>query len=164
MRLCCNCFEELLDREMICPICNNNITLDNNQTREFYCLVNDVRTANKFKQSFLKKNPKYELVFQYINYKEKHPQNNNYNRPEILDISSHKNINESEEEYWDRINQHTINKNVSTQPTVECPYCHSTNTKKISGLSKAGSVAIWGIFAAGKVSKQWHCNNCGADF
>ena len=49
-------------------------------------------------------------------------------------------------------------------PHVECPYCQSTNVKKISGLSKAGSVALWGIFASGKVSKQWHCNSCGSDF
>ncbi len=49
-------------------------------------------------------------------------------------------------------------------PRVECPYCHSSNTKKISGLSKAGSVALWGVLAAGKVGKQWHCNSCGSDF
>ena len=47
---------------------------------------------------------------------------------------------------------------------IECPYCHSTNTKKISGISKAGSVALFGVFAVGKVSKQWHCNNCNSDF
>lgn len=47
---------------------------------------------------------------------------------------------------------------------AECPYCHSKNTKKISGLSKAGSVALWGVFAVGKVSKQWHCNQCNSDF
>ena len=52
----------------------------------------------------------------------------------------------------------------SDKPVVECPYCQSTNTKKISGLSKAGSVALFGVFAAGKVSKQWHCNNCSSDF
>lgn len=45
-----------------------------------------------------------------------------------------------------------------------CPYCSSTDLKKISGLSKAGSVALWGIFAVGKVSKQWHCNSCKSDF
>lgn len=50
------------------------------------------------------------------------------------------------------------------KPTITCPYCHSTNTKKISGLSKAGSVALWGIFALGKTTKQWHCNNCKSDF
>lgn len=50
------------------------------------------------------------------------------------------------------------------KPTVECPYCHSKDTKKISSLSKAGSVALFGIFALGKTSKQFHCNNCDADF
>lgn len=49
-------------------------------------------------------------------------------------------------------------------PEIECPYCHSKNTKKISGISKAGSVAVWGIFSIGKVTKQWHCNNCKSDF
>lgn len=49
-------------------------------------------------------------------------------------------------------------------PVVKCPYCHSTNTKKISGLSKASSVALLGIFALGKTSKQWHCNQCNSDF
>lgn len=47
---------------------------------------------------------------------------------------------------------------------AECPYCHSKNTKKISNLSKAGSVALFGVFAIGKTSKQWHCKNCGSDF
>ena len=45
----------------------------------------------------------------------------------------------------------------------KCPTCNSTNIKKISGLSKAGSVAMFGIFSQ-KVKKQWHCNNCGSNF
>lgn len=49
-------------------------------------------------------------------------------------------------------------------PTITCPYCQSTDCKKISGLSKAGSVALWGIFALGKTTKQWHYNNCKSDF
>jgi len=57
-----------------------------------------------------------------------------------------------------------IRKIVTGIPTVECPYCHSNDTKKISGLSKAGSVALFGIFALGKTSKQWHCNNCNSNF
>lgn len=48
--------------------------------------------------------------------------------------------------------------------TVECPYCHSQDTTKISGLSKAGNVALFGIFAMGKVGKQWKCNDCKSDF
>ena len=46
----------------------------------------------------------------------------------------------------------------------KCPICNSTNIKKISGLSKAGSVALFGVFAVGKVSKQWKCSNCGSEF
>lgn len=47
---------------------------------------------------------------------------------------------------------------------VKCPYCQSTNTKKISNFSKAASVAAWGVYAMGKVSKEWHCNNCNSNF
>ena len=46
---------------------------------------------------------------------------------------------------------------------VHCPYCNSTNCKKISGISKATSVAIFGLFSQ-KVKKKWHCNNCKSDF
>lgn len=53
----------------------------------------------------------------------------------------------------------------STMPTIpRCPVCQSTNIRKISGISKAGSVALFGIFSVGKVSKQWHCNNCKSEF
>ena len=45
-----------------------------------------------------------------------------------------------------------------------CPVCQSTNIRKISGISKAGSAALFGLFALGKVSKQWHCNNCKSEF
>ncbi len=55
-------------------------------------------------------------------------------------------------------------KPICSKSMIKCPYCHSTNTKKISALSKAGSVVLWGIFALGKTSKQWHCNNCNSDF
>ena len=45
----------------------------------------------------------------------------------------------------------------------KCITCGSTNIKKISGLSKAGSVALWGIFSQ-KVKKQFHCNSCGYEW
>lgn len=49
-------------------------------------------------------------------------------------------------------------------PTITCPYCHSTNTKKISNLSKAAGIATFGAFGIPKATKQWHCNNCKSDF
>lgn len=160
MRLCCNCFEELLDRETTCPICNSNITLDNNQAKEFYSLLNDVRTANKLKQGFLKKDPKYKLVFQYINYKEKHPKNNNYSKIEILDISYDKNIKESEKEFWNRINKHTINNNPKIDPIPKCPSCGSSNTSKIGTLNRMVSTSLFGL-SSSKIGKTHKCNNCG---
>lgn len=69
--------------------------------------------------------------------------------------------------WWDEKRQksHPENKSFKpSTPTITCPYCQSTNTKKISGLSKAVSVGIFGIFALGKTTKQFHCNNCNADF
>lgn len=49
-------------------------------------------------------------------------------------------------------------------PTVTCPYCKSTNTKKISATSKAVHTAFFGIFSISRNSKQWHCNDCNSDF
>ena len=53
----------------------------------------------------------------------------------------------------------------SQQPStqVTCPYCKSTNTKKISAAGRAGSILGFGIFSK-KLGKQWHCNDCGSDF
>lgn len=48
-------------------------------------------------------------------------------------------------------------------PTIKCPTCGSTNTKKISGLSKAASVGLFGIFSQ-KVKHQFHCNSCGYEW
>lgn len=47
--------------------------------------------------------------------------------------------------------------------TVKCPYCSSTNTKKIGVGGRLLSTLTFGI-ASGKMGKQWHCRNCGSDF
>lgn len=65
-----------------------------------------------------------------------------------------------------KVNTQPIRINANTQPQAnipKCPTCQSANIKKISGISKAGSVALWGIFSQ-KVKKQWHCNNCGSEW
>lgn len=45
----------------------------------------------------------------------------------------------------------------------KCPTCQSTDIKKVSTASKAGSVFMWGLLSQ-KVKKQWHCNNCGYEW
>ena len=54
-------------------------------------------------------------------------------------------------------------KSVQERNVPKCPTCQSPDIKKISGLSKAGNVVMWGIFSR-KVHKQWHCNNCGSEW
>ncbi len=163
MRLCCDCFEELLNREMICPICNSDSTLDNNQTKNLYYLVNEIYKANKLKIRVMKKDSKYNLAFKYIEYRSTHPKKNNNNYPNILELSYKNNNYESQEEYWDRINQHTINKAELEQPTVTCPYCHSTDTRKIGDGERAVSVLGLGLFS-NKINKSFKCKNCGGTF
>lgn len=46
---------------------------------------------------------------------------------------------------------------------VQCPYCKSYCTRKISGLSRAFSAGLFGL-GSKKIGKQWHCTNCGSDF
>lgn len=48
-------------------------------------------------------------------------------------------------------------------PHVLCPYCKSTNTEKITAVSRAVSVSLVGA-ASSKLGKQWHCNNCKSNF
>ncbi|MHC1746943.1 MAG: hypothetical protein AB9856_00965 [Cellulosilyticaceae bacterium] len=43
---------------------------------------------------------------------------------------------------------------------IRCPNCNSTQTHKISGISKAGSAALFGVFSLGKLNKTYECNSC----
>lgn len=51
-----------------------------------------------------------------------------------------------------------------TKPVVQCPYCKSTNTKKITVTSKAVHTAIFGLFSISRNVKQWKCSDCGSEF
>lgn len=47
--------------------------------------------------------------------------------------------------------------------TVECPYCHSTNTTKITAMEKGLNIFLFGLFG-NKRRYQWHCYKCGSNF
>ena len=61
------------------------------------------------------------------------------------------------------IYNYKMRKAQSSTPKITCPYCNSTNTKKISSMAKATNIALFGIFG-NKRKYQWHCNNCNSDF
>lgn len=52
---------------------------------------------------------------------------------------------------------------INSKPTITCPYCQSTNIKKISKTSRFVSTGLFGL-ASSKIGKQWHCNSCKSDF
>ncbi len=51
----------------------------------------------------------------------------------------------------------------ASKVTIECPYCHSTDTRKIGYFDRGLSVALLGLEST-KIGKQWHCNHCGSNF
>ena len=79
-------------------------------------------------------------------------------------------MNETEEHLaWLQNMQKQVEKNKQEKeqskqkPIVTCPYCQSTDTKKISKTSRFMSTGIFGL-ASKKLGKQWHCNKCKSDF
>ncbi len=60
--------------------------------------------------------------------------------------------------------QRSNNINNNVQFSVKCHYCGSTNVEKITLMSKAIHNSIFGIWSLGRNTKEFHCNNCGADF
>lgn len=63
----------------------------------------------------------------------------------------------------DKRSEEARQKSIKPTVIVECPYCKSTNTKKISVASRNFSIGFFGL-GSSKFGKQWHCNNCDSDF
>lgn len=112
------------------------------------------------------------------NVLDKNPQNPNYGEVFILAVEEYKlpesimldevikfNNNEIPADYNECLkrmqdyNQRRVNVN-----TVTCPYCHSSNVKKITNTSRAVHTALFGVFSLGRNSKNYHCNKCKSDF
>lgn len=51
----------------------------------------------------------------------------------------------------------------SSKSSASCPYCNSSNTRKISTGSRLLSTGFFGL-GSSKIGKNYHCNSCGSDF
>jgi Zn finger protein HypA/HybF involved in hydrogenase expression len=80
---------------------------------------------------------------------------------QCLNVKKHYTDKEKFEKYSFQLQQEIEESKKS--PSVTCPYCQSTDTKKISGTSRFMSTGIFGL-ASKKIGKQWHCNKCKSDF
>lgn len=120
----------------ICPYCKNSIE-DTNLSEDDFDLIDNVSDSDRqFLEAMieLKKNDPIEYQLKMSQFKA--------------------NLKQQEQAQESRVEENTIH----------CPYCNSTNVKKITTTSKAVHTAIFGIFSMGRNSKQWHCNDCKSDF
>lgn len=155
MKICIECGRQLFDSDESCDRCNSKNIISE---QEYKSIINDLNSSNIFRKKKLLKIHNYKCIYDRLQNTEK-----TYPVPIIL-RNNKPEFNENSEEYWNRVNQHTLNENKPCKSVVECPYCHSKDTKKITIASKAVHTAVFGIYALGKVSKQWHCNHCDSDF
>lgn len=142
MKICSSCLRELFDSDSKCDVCGNEKLI----TQSVYLqIANELECANVLKRKQLKKQYPYGAIYQYI-------------------------TNKNGERYWREIkakasSQEIIYPSTAKQtPIVECPYCHSTNTKKISNSSKVMHIVAFGVFAMGRNSKNYHCSDCNSNF
>ena len=47
--------------------------------------------------------------------------------------------------------------------TPKCPYCNSSNLKRITTTAKVVNIAMFGLLG-NKRKYQWHCNNCSSEW
>lgn len=150
--ICLNCaFSTIIkNRFDKCPICNNEFTqLTNKESKVFLNLNGDQRI--QWVEGKIGHPIPYELNKLRENYKNKKWQ----------EIEQQK-----EDEQSMRLNAalERGKKIIEEQSNIpKCPTCGSSNIKKISGTSKAVSVAMFGLLSQ-KVKKQFHCNNCGYEW
>ena len=146
LKLCKNCREKLEDpfygyisfvdeEDFECPICRNKL-VNTNITIEDYQVIDNVSDDITFLEAMieLKKNDPIEYQLKMSQFKA------NLKQQESSKLKEEDNN------------------------TPHCPYCNSTNIKKITTGSKVAHTALFGIFSMSRNSKQWHCNNCKSDF
>lgn len=155
MQICIDCGRELFDFDKMCDKCNSSNIISE---QEYNQIASEIKNAHFLSKNKLLQDNKYKKIYNIM----QHPKEE-YPVPSIL-LNNKNQQDNTTEEYWNRINQHTINRSESTQPIVECPYCHSTDTKKITNTSKAIHTALFGVFSMSRNSKNFHCNQCNSDF
>ncbi len=149
MKLCLKCLEELFDNDVICPKCNTSESIMDNEELSF--IKADIDSCGSMKLKKKVKEYRYLRVFEYLKLKD----TRDSLHPKILNSNSDIPVNPSYK------NGRVIGSEVKA--VVTCPYCQSTNTKKISGTGRWLSTGVFGL-ASSKLGKNFHCNNCKADF
>lgn len=146
---CPECNKEISDKAEMCPNCGYKLPKPEPIINGVYCpscLDCGIKTKIEF------------CPYCKIRYKDSitgtcdEVDNYTQNHPELKDAPEF-----SQEAYDKRVNY--VPYNYPTMNTPKCPTCGSTDLSKVSSISKAGSVLMFGLLSQ-KVKKTWHCNNC----
>ncbi len=127
-------YNEKLD-QLICPFCNNKL-IDTGLPVEDFHLIGKVTDYNR------------QVLDLMIELHEK----------DLIEYQLKLNQFKLQQEQSDAIREQ---EKESNRP--HCPYCNSTNIKKISGTERFTSIAMLGIFSK-KINKSFKCNKCGGTF
>lgn len=145
MKYCLKCGRGLFDKDIECDKCNSTDFISEKECKD---IIREINSANIILKKILLKNPTYKSVFDHIINKPK--DNFNYLIPNKT--------TETKQEYFDRINKHTINNKKIYTP--KCPTCGSLNVRKIGTLSRMASVGFFGL-GSSKLGKTMECKDCG---
>lgn len=147
---CPECNKDVSDKAEFCPNCGYKICNQKPVLEGVYCpkcLKSSLKGASeecpfcniKYKDSIT------GTIKEIYAYPENHPELKE--SPEFSQEAYNKRINYVPYEYP------TVN-------TPKCPTCGSTNIRKISGVERGASIAVFGLFSK-KINKTFKCGNCG---
>ena len=152
------------DRFPICDFCGceDVIILTDDEISE---IQDDIRKLpEKAQQKYLTEEPKSDFYKMGIMTTEYIRQKYVFNDPRFSKAKFNERERKEEKDYQEFKEQ--SKRDVAAyygHPTIKCPTCGSTNTEKISALSKGVSVGLFGIFSQ-KVKHQFRCKTCGYEW
>lgn len=152
------------DRFPICDFCGceDVIILTDDEISE---IQDDIRKLpEKAQQKYLTEEPKSDFYKMGIMTTEYIRQKYVFNDPRFSKSKFNERERKEEKDYQEFKEQ--SKRDVAAyygHPAITCPTCGSTNTEKISALSKGVSVGLFGIFSQ-KVKHQFKCNSCGYEW
>lgn len=154
MKICIECGRKLFDYDNKCDRCNSTNIITKN---EYDKIILEINNSSFLKKNKLMQNDKYKKIYALIQKPtEQEP------IPEILRYNDNAQ-SEYDNEYWERVNNHTINKQLEQSNIPKCPTCGSTNITKIGTFNRMMSTGLFGL-ASGKIGKTMRCKNCGYTF
>lgn len=125
----------------ICPFCKGKL-IDTMLTRNDFYAIGEASNYNR------------DLLLAMIDLRKK----------DVIEFETRMQPFRQKQEEHDREQKRRAEERlVKLNKVLHCPYCNSTNVRKITGTERAVSVGMLGLFSK-KLNKSFKCKNCGGTF